>query len=99
MRIEKVRLLSDLLKQPNGKPQAFEKEVLAIYAGISGFIDSVNVEDMNLFEEKLITYVERHADEIFKTIKRERAVSDATEEKIKEMFTAFKETHRELFLN
>lgn len=99
MRIEKGRRLSELLKQPNGKPQGFEKEVLSIYAGISGFIDSVKVEDMNLFEGKLITYVERHVDEIFTMIKSERAISETTEAKIKEMFTAFKETHHELFLS
>lgn len=98
-RIEKGRRLSELLKQPNGKPQAFEKEVLAIYAGISGLVDGVKVEDMHLFETKLMEYFDNHASDILITMQKERAISDAIDAKIKEKFEIFKTTHAELFLS
>ncbi len=97
-RIEKGRRLSELLKQPNGKPQPFEKEVLAIYAGVNGLIDGVKVEDMHLFEMKLMEYFDHHASEILNAIRKERAISDATETKLKEALATFKITHAELFI-
>ncbi len=97
-RIEKGRRLSELLKQPNGKPQPFEKEVLAIYAGVNGLIDGVKVEDMHLFEMKLIEYFDHHAWVILDIIKKERAISDATELKLKETLAIFRTTHGELFI-
>lgn len=97
-RIEKGRRLSELLKQPNGKPQAFEKEVLSIYAGVSGLIDGVAVADMHLFEMKLMEYFDHHAEDVLDAMKNERAISDATEAKLKETLATFKATHAELFI-
>ena len=97
-RIEKGRRLSELLKQPNGYPQAFEKEVLAIYAGVNGLIDGVKVDDMHLFETKLMQYFDNHASEVLTAMRNDRAISDATESILKETLTAFKTAHGELFL-
>ncbi|MEK7538268.1 MAG: F0F1 ATP synthase subunit alpha [Patescibacteria group bacterium] len=97
-RIEKGRRLSELLKQPNGKPQPFEKEVLAIYAGVSGLIDGVKVEDMHLFETTLMGYFDHHAPEVFQAMQKERAISEITEARIKEALASFKIAHPELFI-
>ncbi len=97
-RIEKGRRLSELLKQPNGQPQAFEREVLAIYAGVNGYIDTVKVEDMRLFETKLMEYFDHHAKDVFTVMRKEHAISEATEAKIKEALEMFKTTHPELFI-
>jgi F0F1-type ATP synthase alpha subunit len=86
------------LKQPNGKPQPFEREVLVIYAGISGLIDRVKVEDMHLFETTLIKYFDHHAGEVFGAMQKERAISEITEARIKETFISFKIAHPELFI-
>ncbi len=98
-RIEKGRRLSELLKQPNGKPQPFEKEVLAIYAGVNGLIDGVKVEDMYHFETKLMEYFDHHVSAVLDAIKNERAISEETEIKLKEALATFKTTHAELFLS
>ncbi len=97
-RIEKGRRLSELLKQPNGHPSSFEKEVLAIYAGVSGLIDGVKVEDMRLFEKKLMEYFDHHASGVLLAMKTERAISDATESELKAALATFKTTHAELFI-
>ncbi|MHB1118100.1 MAG: F0F1 ATP synthase subunit alpha [Minisyncoccota bacterium] len=97
-RIEKGRRLSELLKQPNGHPSSFEKEVLAIYAGVSGLIDGVKVEDMRLFETKLMEYFDRHAAGVIEAMKTERAISDITESELKAALESFKSVHHELFI-
>ena len=97
-RIEKGRRLSELLKQTNGKPLSFEKEVIVIYAGISGVIDKVKVEDMHLFEEKLMEYFDHHASGIVGAIRKDRAILSPTEENLKLALADFVTSHPELFI-
>ncbi|MDO8604669.1 MAG: F0F1 ATP synthase subunit alpha [bacterium] len=97
-RIEKGRRLSELLKQTNGRPLSFEKEVLVIYAGVNGFIDKVKVEDMRIFEDKLAEYFDHHASGIVDAIKKDRAISDETEVKLKLALADFATSHPELHI-
>jgi len=97
-RIEKGRRLSELLKQTNGKPLSFEKEVIVIYAGISGVIDKVKVEDMHLFEEKLSAYFDHHASGIVEAIRTSHALAEDTEKNLKAALADFVVTHHELFI-
>ena len=97
-RIESGRRLSELLKQTNGKPLSFEKEVIVIYAGISGFIDNVRVEDMHLFEEKLMEYFDHHAKAIVEAIRKDHAILEETEVKLKSALADFTTSHPEIFI-
>ncbi len=97
-RIEKGRRLSELLKQTNGKPLPFEKEVIVIYAGISGVTDKVKVEDMLLFESKLMEYFDHHAGAIVDAIRKDRAILETTEAKLKLALADFVISHPELFI-
>lgn len=97
-RIEKGRRLSELLKQTNGRPLSFEKEVIVIYAGISGVIDKVKVEDMHLFEEKLMEYFDHHASGIVAAIRKDRAILEETEANLKLALLDFTTSHPELFI-
>lgn len=97
-RIEKGRRLSELLKQTNGKPLPFEKEVIVIYAGISGVTDKVKVEDILLFESKLMEYFDHHAGAIVDAIRKDRAILETTEAKLKLAIADFVISHPELFI-
>ena len=97
-RIEKGRRLSELLKQTNGKPLSFEKEVIVIFAGISGIIDKVKVEDMRLFEDKLSEYFDHHAKGIVEAIRKDRAIAEQTEANLKLALADFVTSHPELFI-
>lgn len=97
-RIEKGRRLSQILTQTNGAPLSFEKEVLAVYVGVNGYVDEVKVEDINLYEKKLVEYLDHHAPEILESMRNERAISETTEAKLKETLDLFKANHADLFL-
>ncbi|KKS59417.1 MAG: ATP synthase subunit alpha [Candidatus Nomurabacteria bacterium GW2011_GWA2_42_41] len=97
-RIEKGRRLSELLKQTNGRPLSFDKEVIVIYAGISGVIDKVKVEDMHLFEEKLMEYFDHHAVGIVDAIRKDHAISEQTEANLKSALADFAVSHPEIFI-
>src|SRR5882762_2800694 len=55
--------LTELLKQGQYKPMPVEEQVVAIYAGVRGFLDAVKVDDVTRFEQQLMSEVRaKHAD-------------------------------------
>src|SRR5206468_3428278 len=54
--------LVELLKQPQYKPMPVEQEVMVIYAGVKGYLDSVPINRIQQFQTAFLKYVEtRHA--------------------------------------
>jgi F-type H+-transporting ATPase subunit alpha len=55
--------LTELLKQPLNSPAPVEEQVVSIYAGTAGFLDSVPVESVRRFESELLEYMRtRHGE-------------------------------------
>ena len=75
--------LTELLKQPQFSPLPVEEQVVSIYAGVRGFLDRIKVEDINRFEKKLLEEMRLKGADILATIRTEKALSPATEEKLK----------------
>ena len=51
------RFNQGLLKQPLNSPMPVEEQVVLIYAGTSGYLDDVPVEDVVRFERELLDHV------------------------------------------
>jgi len=50
--------LTELLKQPQYSPLSVEKEILSIFAGVNGYLDSLPVSDVLRFETALFKFVD-----------------------------------------
>jgi F-type H+-transporting ATPase subunit alpha len=48
--------LTELLKQGVGEPMAVEEQVVSLFAGTQGFLDSVSVSDVQRFEVELLDW-------------------------------------------
>lgn len=48
--------LTELLKQPQYTPLAVEKEVISIFAGIKGFLDNVELSEIQNYEQLLLEF-------------------------------------------
>jgi len=81
--------LTELLKQGQFKPLPVEEQVVAIFSGVRGFLDSIKVDDVNRFEKKLLEEIRLKAPELLTTIRTEKALSAATEGRLKEFLLAF----------
>ena len=55
--LERGYRLVELLKQSLNSPMPVEEQVVAIYAGTSGHLDDLPVEDVQRFEAELLEYV------------------------------------------
>ncbi|TXH37543.1 MAG: F0F1 ATP synthase subunit alpha [Rhodospirillaceae bacterium] len=81
--------LTELLKQGQYQPMPVEEQVVAIFAGVRGFLDTIDTKDVNRFEHALLGEIKaKHAD-LLETIRKERELSKATEDKLTDIMTHF----------
>jgi F-type H+-transporting ATPase subunit alpha len=85
--------LTELLKQPQYRPLPVEEQVVAIYAGVRGYLDKLPTNKVTDFETKLLTEVREKAPEILEAIRNEKDISGGTEEKLKSFLDHFAKTY------
>jgi F-type H+-transporting ATPase subunit alpha len=81
--------LTELLKQRQFQPLPVEEQVVVIFAGVRGYLDRVEVSQINEFEHRLLSAMRDDHQDILETIRTEKEISDATEEKLKSFFDGF----------
>jgi F-type H+-transporting ATPase subunit alpha len=81
--------LTELLKQAQFSPLKIEEQVVVIYAGVNGYLDKLPVSDVGRFEEEFLRSVRSNHGDILDAIRTEKAVSDATEAKLKAAAESF----------
>jgi F-type H+-transporting ATPase subunit alpha len=84
--------LVELLKQPQNDPFPMEEQVLSIWAGTSGELDDVPIEDIRRFEAEFLDYVKRTESAVLDTIRETGKFEDDTATKLKDLVTEFKKT-------
>ncbi|WP_395310594.1 F0F1 ATP synthase subunit alpha [Mycobacterium sp. AMU20-3851] len=84
-----VRLV-ELLKQPQYSPMAVEDQVVAIFLGTQGHLDSVPAEDVSRFEAELLEHVKASHGDILTGIKESKKLSEEAEEKLVTVINDFK---------
>ncbi|WP_119462903.1 F0F1 ATP synthase subunit alpha [Rhodospirillaceae bacterium SYSU D60014] len=84
--------LTELLKQPQFSPMPVEEQVVSIFAGVRGYLDSVKVDDVNRFEAAMLSEIRANHGGILEAIRRERALSEETEGKLKSALDSFART-------
>jgi F-type H+-transporting ATPase subunit alpha len=81
--------LVELLKQGQFAPSPIEKQVVSIFLGTNGYLDSISVPDVKRFEKEVLEYVEVKYNNIFEIIKKEKQLSDETVSLIKKAADEF----------
>ncbi|MBK3775481.1 F0F1 ATP synthase subunit alpha [Azospirillum brasilense] len=81
--------LTELLKQPQFQPLPVEEQVVSIFSGVKGYLDKIKVEDVNRFEQKFLAEVRSKGADILATIRNEKQITSATEERLKAFLDNF----------
>ncbi|MGN8552537.1 UNVERIFIED_CONTAM: F0F1 ATP synthase subunit alpha [Microbacterium sp. SLM126] len=69
--------LTELLKQPQYSPYPVEEQVVSIWAGTNGKLDSIEVEDVLSFERELLDYLRRNTT-VLDTLRSTNVLDDDT---------------------
>ncbi len=88
--------LVELLKQGQYAPIPVEKQVVSIFLGTNGYLDTISVYDVKRFEKEILEFIEVKYKQIFENIKKEKDLSSETIDLIKkaaeEFLTVFKKS-------
>jgi F-type H+/Na+-transporting ATPase subunit alpha len=90
--LERGARLVELLKQPQYHPYPVERQVVSVWAGTSGELDDVAVEDIKRFEAEFLDYVEHNRPGILQGIGETGELSDDALTALKDAVTEFKKS-------
>jgi F-type H+-transporting ATPase subunit alpha len=79
------------LNQPQYQPWPMEEQVVAIYAGINGYLNDVPVAQVPRFQDELREFLRTEAT-VYKAIRDEKVLSEETEQKLREALERFKQS-------
>ena len=88
--LDRGERLVELLKQPQNSPMPIEEQVVAIFLGTRGHLDSVPVEDVQKFEREFLEHVKGSQEGILKEIRESKKFSEELEEKLEKVVNDFK---------
>ncbi|WP_084960811.1 F0F1 ATP synthase subunit alpha [Thermoactinospora rubra] len=88
--LERGQRLVELLKQPQYTPYPVEKQVVSVWAGTTGELDDVPVEDVRRFEAEFLDYLASNNKGILDGIRETKELPDDTVTALKDAITEFK---------
>ncbi|MDD9909534.1 MAG: F0F1 ATP synthase subunit alpha [Ahrensia sp.] len=81
--------LTELLKQPQFSPLKVEEQVAVLFAGVNGYLDGLEVNQVGDFEEGLLASLRSEHQELLDTIATKKALDDDLEGQLKAAIDAF----------
>ncbi|MCT9929080.1 F0F1 ATP synthase subunit alpha [Planotetraspora sp. A-T 1434] len=88
--LERGSRLVELLKQPQYSPFPVEKQVVSVWAGTTGELDDVPIEDIRRFEAEFLDYVSSQHKGVLDSIRETKDLADETVTTLKEAISEFK---------
>ncbi len=74
--------LTLLLKQPQYQPLRMEEQVSVIYAGTQGYLDTIAIEDVESYEQRLLEALRSGGEDILAAIRVEKKLDEDLEGKL-----------------
>ena len=84
--------LTELLKQPQYLPQPIEEQIISIFAGVNGYTDGIDINQVTNFEARLLDEVRSKGSDILDAIRKDKELSEETEAKLTKFMDEFVKT-------
>jgi F-type H+-transporting ATPase subunit alpha len=81
--------LVEILKQPQYKPLPEEKQVLIIYAGTNGYLESFAESSLMKYENELFAFVDEKYPEVTREIREKKEIGSALQGKLDQVLKDF----------
>ncbi|WP_343358157.1 F0F1 ATP synthase subunit alpha [Bartonella schoenbuchensis] len=82
--------LVELLKQKQFSPLKIQEQVVVIFAGVNGYLDSLAVCDVSRFEQGLLALLRRDYPDLLDAIGDQKQLTDALKDKLVDILDAYK---------
>jgi F-type H+-transporting ATPase subunit alpha len=84
--------LTELLKQGQYQPMPFEEQVVSIFAGVNGFLDTVPVAAVTRFEAGFMSEMKARHGDVMDAIRSSRDLDKDLQARLKEILGEFVRT-------
>lgn len=81
--------LTELLKQPQYDPKPVEEEIVAVFAGVKGYLDALPLTDISRFEQTALRNMRLEHPDILENIRRTLLLSKEIEDQLHAFFKEF----------
>jgi F-type H+/Na+-transporting ATPase subunit alpha len=81
--------LTELLKQEQYSPLSMEEQVISLFSGVKGYLDSIPVKDILEFEQEYLEVLRLNQPEIFEEIRSKGVLSPEAEKNLAKFLTSF----------
>lgn len=89
-RLTRGERMMELLKQPENQPLPVEEQVVILYAGVNGYLDTLPSEAVGRFSDEFLRFVRETKKDLLKAIAEEKKISAASDQGLKEAIAEFK---------
>ncbi|GGI83310.1 ATP synthase subunit alpha [Polymorphobacter multimanifer] len=90
--LNRGKRLTELLKQGQFQPMPFEEQVVSIFAGVNGYLDTVDANAVTRFESSLLAHVKADHAGVLTDIREKKDLSADTTAKLKTLIGDFAKT-------
>ena len=87
--------LTELLKQDQYSPMTVAEQVVTVYCGVKGYLDTIENNQIRSFEKGLLDLVKNEKPEILESIQNTGKIEENTEKLLTEVITNYKKTNFE----
>ncbi len=88
--LERGARLVELLKQPQNRPMPVEEQVVSMFLGTGGHLDSVPVEDVRRFETELLDHIRASEENLLTGIRDTKKLDEEAEDSLTKIINHFK---------
>ncbi|MBP7740772.1 F0F1 ATP synthase subunit alpha [Candidatus Woesebacteria bacterium] len=96
--LDRGERVNSILKQGWDEPLKFEEQVVIIYAAVKGYLDLVELDNIQKWEELYLEYFKNSYSSVLANIVKEQKLLDKTEEELIEAIKTFNSMHPELLI-
>ena len=82
--------LTELLKQDQYSPMTVAEQVISVYTGVKGYLDSVYINQIRSFEKDLLELIKNEKSEILESIQKSGKIEEDTDKILSEIITNYK---------
>jgi len=82
MQLRKGSRLVELLKQGLYVPLPVEEQIISIFTGVRGYLDKIDLKDINNFESKWIEFIKKNHNDILVEIREKKSISQDLDDKL-----------------
>ena len=93
IKISRGERLTELLKQPVYHPMPVAEEVVAIFAGVRGYLDKIEVSETADFENRALAEIRAAHEDFLREIDEKKVISEELDKKIGDFYAAFTDNY------